>query len=155
MKDLAASLDQGAVTLHTHTIKLPSCLVLLGLYTKLLAHKIKAYTLIKPWDCILVCHIATYLSSDYSCLDEYTHKTQLCATCLSVGIGFRFIYLNLMHLVVSSLDVHKGYNVLACTHSNSRFEENSTNDIRLLKSKSGIRNNFLHIGGPCYYSFNN
>ena len=86
-------------------------------------------------------HIAMHLSIDRSCsvfLDKSAHKTPLCATCQNVGTGFlcAFRSSNLVHLLVLSLDLHKGYNVLICTHSSGRFKENLTNLIMARNSKS-------------------
>ena len=36
----------------------------------------------------------------------------------------------LVCLLVLSLELHKGYNMLVCMHSSDRFKENSTNEIR-------------------------
>ena len=58
-----------------------------------------------------------------------------------------------MHLSVPRLELHKVYNVLVCKHCSGRFKENSSNEIRLLKSWLGIQNKFLCVGGPCHCSF--
>ena len=54
----SVAMVKGVMTWHAHTIRLPSCTVSLGPRAKLLAQETKAYTLVKPWDCILDRHIA-------------------------------------------------------------------------------------------------
>ena len=52
---IVQALFKGAMTWHTHTIRVPSCTVSLGPRAK---QETKAYTLLRPWGCILDRHIA-------------------------------------------------------------------------------------------------
>ena len=81
---------KGAMTRYAHTIRLPMCMVSLGPCAKLLVQETKAYTLLKPYDCILDRHIAmvSVFRSLAFCDSESAHKTLLCATCQNVGTCF-------------------------------------------------------------------
>ena len=128
---------KGAMTRHTHTIRLPLCTVSLGPRAKLLAQETKAYTLLKPWDCILDRHIT--MVSFFRLLVFYDSLGRMCTQDSTLrdlperryiqASSVRSVHLNLMCLLFSRLECHKSYTVLVCTHSSGRFKENPTNEI--------------------------
>ena len=148
------------MTRHAHTIRLPSCTVSLGPHTKLLAQETKAYTLLKPWDCVLDRHIA--MVSVFRSLAFCDSLRRLCTQDSAlrnlperIGTGFLCTLRSSKPRASLSLEIRASQaNVLICTRYSGRFKENSTNEIRLLKSWPGIQNIFLCIGGPCHCSFN-
>ena len=113
-----------AMALYAHAIRLPSCTVSLGPHAKLLAQETKAYTLLKPWDCILDLHITMV-----SVFRLLSFCNSLRRICMQDRLPLHFVYLSLVHLLVSRLELHKAYNMLVCTCSSGRFKENSTNEI--------------------------
>ena len=95
------------------------------------------------------------LSSDRShsviALDESTLKTPLYAACQNVGTGFLCTLRSSMPHTSLSFEIRASQSAV-CTSSSGRFKENSTNEIRLLKSWPGIQNEFFCVGGPCHCS---
>ena len=66
--------------------------------------------------------------STLSDLPECRHRLPLCG----------LFHLNLVRLLVSMLELHKGHNVLICRNSSGWFKEYLPNEIQLLKSQPKI-----------------
>ena len=137
-------LIKGAMTWHSHTIKLPLCTVSLGARAKLLAQETKAtyqlHVLLKPWDCILVRHVvivSVFRSlSSVIALDESTRKIPLCATSQYVATGFLCTLRSSKPRACLSFKIRASQSLqrsrTVCTHSSGRLKENSTNEIQIV-----------------------